>query len=56
VEEIHFLVIFVKKKLPIKRYNYFLKKIWMNNTNIFDLTQILISKKFEKKLSSKVLF
>jgi hypothetical protein len=33
--KMHFLVIFVKKILPIKRYNYFLKKIWMNNTNIF---------------------
>jgi hypothetical protein len=27
---------FCKKILPIKRYNYFLKKIWMNNTNICD--------------------
>jgi hypothetical protein len=27
---------FCKNILPIKRYNYFLKKIWMNNTNIFD--------------------
>jgi hypothetical protein len=28
---------FFKKILPLKRYNYFLKKIWMNNTSIFDL-------------------
>jgi hypothetical protein len=25
------------KILPLKRYNYFLKKILMNNTRIFDL-------------------
>jgi hypothetical protein len=27
---------FCTKILPIKRYNYFLKKIWMNNTNNVD--------------------
>jgi hypothetical protein len=28
---------YLKKMLPLKRYNYFLKKILMNNTSIFDL-------------------
>jgi hypothetical protein len=28
---------YLKKTLPLKRYNYFLKKILMNNTSIFDL-------------------
>jgi hypothetical protein len=50
--------------LPLKRYkialgNYFLKKKKINEKHryfLFDLTQFLISKKFEKKLCSKVLF
>jgi hypothetical protein len=29
--------LFLKKILPLKRYNYFLKKFLMNNTSIFDL-------------------
>jgi hypothetical protein len=28
---------YLKKTLPLKRYNYFLKKILMNNTGIFYL-------------------
>jgi hypothetical protein len=28
---------YLKKKIPLKRYNYFLKKNLMNNTSIFDL-------------------
>jgi hypothetical protein len=45
--KMHFLVTYLKKK------NYFLKKNLMNITGIFDLIQILISKKFEKKIFFK---
>jgi hypothetical protein len=37
----------------MKVLNYFLKKCLMNNTGIFYMTQILISKKFEKEIVFK---
>jgi hypothetical protein len=50
--KMHFLVF--KKKLPLKRYKIALTTFWKKIDEkhwyfLFDLTQILISKKFEKK-------
>jgi hypothetical protein len=51
---------YLKKNLPVKRYKIALTtffKFLMNNTGfLFDLTQFWFPKKFEKELSSKVLF
>jgi hypothetical protein len=54
----HFLVF--KKNLPLKRYKialttgtFWKKNWWKTRYFLFDLTQILISKKFEKKIVFK---
>jgi hypothetical protein len=59
--KMHFLVIFYKNFTTNKvkdSTNYFLKKILMNNTGIFDRfdSNFDFKKNLRKKLSSKVLF